>query len=40
VYLMPLLTISLAVIFLGESVFSYHAVGAGAIFFGIWLTSR
>ena len=40
VYLMPLLTISLAVIFLGESVFGYHAVGAGAIFFGIWLTSR
>jgi drug/metabolite transporter (DMT)-like permease len=39
-HLMPVFGAILSVLFLGESLYAYHFVGAALIFGGIWLTTR
>jgi drug/metabolite transporter (DMT)-like permease len=39
VHLMPIFTIALSMLFLGEAVFAFHFVGAACVFAGIWLTT-
>ena len=39
-HLMPVFGAGLAVMFLDETLYAYHFVGAGLIFSGIWMTTR
>ena len=40
VHLLPIFTIVLSVIFLGETIAAFHYLGAACVFSGIWLTTR
>lgn len=39
VHLLPIFTVALSMLFLGERISSYHFVGAAFVFSGIWLTA-